>query len=151
MALHRAEIGFWIGDSAELSEVPRMLSVRAVSPSRLLHLPSGPIRALLAEHPHHWREFYRLSSRNASTAVALLAEALTLTVRARVCRGLLERADSTREAGITQEDLGRLVEAPRTTLRRCLTDLRERGAIELRYRRVAIRDAAVLASFKDEQ
>ena len=151
VTLHRAEIGFWIGDNAELAETPRVLTVRAVSPSRLLHLPSGAIRALLAEHPHHWREFYRLSSRNASTAVVLLSEALALTVRARVCRRLLMLADSSRDVSVTQEELGRLVGAARTTLRRCLIDLAQRGAIELRYRRVVIVDRAVLSSFKDEQ
>jgi CRP/FNR family cyclic AMP-dependent transcriptional regulator len=151
VTLHRAEIGFWIGDSAELSETPRALTVRAVSPARLLHLPSGAIRALLAEHPQHWHEFYRLSSRNASTATVLLAEALALTVRARVCRRLLTFADGSREVSVTQEDLGRLVGAPRTTLRRCLTDLAQRGAVELRYRRIVVVDRAVLSSFKDEQ
>jgi CRP-like cAMP-binding protein len=151
VTLHRAEIGFWIGDNAELAQTPRVLTIRAVSPSRLMHLPSGAIRDLLAEHPHHWREFYRLNSSNATTAIVLLSEALALTVRARVCRRLLTLADSSRDVSVTQEDLGRLVGAPRTTLRRCLTDLAQRGAVELRYRRVVIVDRAVLSSFKDEQ
>jgi CRP-like cAMP-binding protein len=149
--VHRAETGFWIGDNAELAETPRMVSLRVAVPSRLLHLPTAAIRALLAERPHHWREFYRLSARNVSTAVTYLSEALALTVRARVCRRLLALAAGAREASITQEDLGLLVGAPRTTLRRCLADLAERGAVELRYRRVVILDPAVLASFKDEQ
>jgi DNA-binding IclR family transcriptional regulator len=60
-------------------------------------------------------------------------------------------ADSSGDVSATQEDLGRLVGAPRTTLRRCLTDLEQRGGIELRYLRVVIVDRTVLASFKDEQ
>ncbi|MEZ5557760.1 MAG: Crp/Fnr family transcriptional regulator [Pseudomonadales bacterium] len=151
VTIHRTEIGFWIGDSAELAEVPRILAVRAVLPSRLLHLPSGAIRDLLVEHPHHWREFYALSSQNATTAVALLSEALALTVRARVCRRLLMLADGSGDVSVTQEDLGRVVGAARTTLRRCLADLENRGGIELRYRRVSIVDRSVLSSFKDEQ
>lgn len=151
VTLYRAEVGFWIGDNAELSETPRVVSLRAVSRSRLLHLSTAAIRALLTERPQHWREFYRLSARNVSLAVTLLGEALALTPRARICRRLLELAEHTLEANITQEDLGRVVGAPRTSLRRCLADLAERGAIELRYRRVRILDAAVLASFKDEQ
>ena len=151
VTVHRAEIGFWIGDNAELAETARVVSLRAAVPSRLLHLPAPAIRTLLAERPEHWREFYRLSARNVSLAVTYLSEALALTVRARMCRRLLSLAAGGQEAGITQEDLGRLVGAPRTTLRRCLAELAERGAIVLRYRRVQILDAAVLASFKDEQ
>ena len=151
VTLYRAEIGFWIGDNAELAETPRVVTVRAVCPSRLLHLPSAAIHTLLAEHPHHWREFYRLNSRNTSTAVVLLSEALALTFRARVCRRLLMLADDSDDVSITQEDLGRVIGAARTTLRRCLTDLEQRGAVELRYRRVVIVNRAVLSSFKDEQ
>lgn len=149
--LHRAEVGFWIGDNAELAETPRVVSLRAAVPSRLLHLPTLAIRSLLADHPEHWREFYRLSAINVSLAITFLCEALALTPRARICRRLLKLAEGSSEASITQEDLGRIVGVPRTTLRRCLADLTERGAIELRYRRVGILDAAVLASFKDEQ
>lgn len=151
VTLYRAEIGFWIGDNAELSETPRVVSLRAVSASRMLHLPATAIRALLAERPHHWREFYRLSARNVSIAITFLSEALALTVRARVCRRLLTLAAGAREASITQDELGRLVGAPRTTLRRCLAELADCGAVGLRYRRVEILDPAVLASFKDEQ
>jgi CRP-like cAMP-binding protein len=149
--VHRAEIGFWIGDNAELAETPRVVSLRAVTPSRLLHLSTSAIRTLLTEHPNHWRAFYRLSARNVSMAVTFLSEALALTVRARVCRRLLLLAAGGREADITQDDLGRLVGAPRTTLRRCLAELAECGAVELRYRRVGIIDPKILASFKDEQ
>jgi CRP-like cAMP-binding protein len=151
VTIHRAEIGFWIGDNAELSETPRVVSLRAAGPTRLLNLPAPAIRALLEDHPEHWREFYRLSATNVALALTLLSEALTLTVRARVCRRLLRLAVGAQEASITQQDLGRIVGAPRTTLRRCLADLAERGAIRLRYRRVQILDAAVLALFKDEQ
>lgn len=151
VTLHRAEIGFWIGDNAELSETPRVVSLRAAADSRLLHLPTSAIRMLLTERPEHWRAFYRLSATNVTLAITFLSEALALTVRARVCRRLLRLAEGAQEASITQEDLGRLVGVPRTTLRRCLSDLAGRGAIGLRYRRVQILDAAVLASFKDEQ
>jgi CRP-like cAMP-binding protein len=151
VTVHRAEVGFWIGDNAELSETPRVVSLRAVSPSRLLHLPAAAIRTLLNEHPHHWREFYRLSARNVSLAITYLSEALALTVRARVCRRLLALAAGGREAGITQDDLGRLVGVTRTTFRRCLAELAECGAVELRYRRVGILDPAILASFQNEQ
>jgi CRP-like cAMP-binding protein len=57
VVIYRAEVGFWIGDNAELAETPRLVSLRAAVPSRLLHIPTPAIRALLAAHPAHWREF----------------------------------------------------------------------------------------------
>jgi len=56
-----------------------------------------------------------------------------------------------REAAITQDDLARLLGVARATLRRNLTDLAERGAIELRYRKLRVLDPAVLVEFQDEQ
>lgn len=151
VVVHRAEVGFWIGDAAELSDTPRMVSIQAAAPSRLLHLPGREVRGLLASHPEHWREFYRLSTTNVAAAVTLLSEVLALTVRARVSRRLLSLTSTGREAAITQEDLARLVGVARATLRRCLVDLAERGGVELRYRQVRVLDTAVLAAFTDEQ
>ncbi len=151
VVIYRAEVGYWVGDAAELSETPRMVSLMAASESRLLHLPGRAVRALLADHPEQWRAFYRLSALNMHKAMTLLSEALSLTVRARVSRRLLMLADQSREAAITQGDLAKLVGVARATLRRCLEDLASRGAIELRYRRLRVLDPSALVAFTDEQ
>lgn len=151
VAIYRAEIGFWIGDNAELSETPRLVSIMAARPSRVLHWPGKAARALLAAEPRHWRSLYRLSARNTALALQVLSEVLALTVRARVCRRLLALAPDTGEAQITQTDLGKLVGVTRGTLQRCLTDLAARGGVETRYGRIRVVDAAVLKEFRDEQ
>nr|WP_246317598.1 cyclic nucleotide-binding domain-containing protein [Hyphomicrobium methylovorum] len=38
VSVYRAEVGFWIGDAAELASVPRIVSLMAATESRLLHL-----------------------------------------------------------------------------------------------------------------
>ncbi len=81
----------------------------------------------------------------------LLSEALSLTVRARVSRRLLQLAERSQEAPITQDDLAKLVGVTRGTLRRCLDDLAARGAIEMRYRKLRVLNAKVLSAFQDEQ
>ncbi len=149
--IHRAEIGFWIGDAAELADEPRFVTIMAASPTRLLHLPSSSIRVLLANRPDHWRAFYRLSTKNNRLAVSLLAEALSLTVRARVCRRLLALSNPRGDAAITQEELAKLLGITRPTLRRCLVDLEGQGAIKTRYRRVRVIDPDALAVFQNEQ
>lgn len=151
VSIYRAEVGFWVGDAAELAEIPRMVSLMAATESKLLHLPSHAIQQLLSDHPAHWRAFYRLAALNSLTAIELLSEALSLTVRARVSRRLLQLAERSQEAPITQDDLAKLVGVTRGTLRRCLDDLAARGAIEMRYRRLRVLDSNILAAFRDEQ
>jgi CRP/FNR family cyclic AMP-dependent transcriptional regulator len=151
IVVYRAEIGHWIGDNAELAEAPRLVSLMAAAESRMLHLPSRAIQSLLAERPDHWRAFYRLGATNVSLLATLLCEALALTVRARVCRRLLTLAEASQVAAITQDDLARILGVTRSTLRRTLTDLADRGAIKLRYRKLHVLDPAVLAEFQNEQ
>lgn len=151
VSIYRAEIGFWVGDAAELAQIPRMVSLMAATESQLLHLPSSAIQQLLSGHREHWRAFYRLAALNSRTAIMLLSEALSLTVRARVSRRLLQLAERSQEASITQDDLAKLVGVTRGTLRRCLDDLAARGAVEMRYRKLRVLDASVLSALKDEQ
>jgi CRP/FNR family transcriptional regulator, cyclic AMP receptor protein len=149
--VHRAEIGFWIGDSAELSQRPRMVSLCAAGPTRLLHVSSREVNAMLTKHPRHWRSFYDLSARNVNSAMTLLAESLALTVRARVCRRLLALAEQDADVEITQDTLARLLGVTRATLRRAINDLAAEGGVETGYRSLRVSNAAVLALYRDEQ
>jgi CRP/FNR family cyclic AMP-dependent transcriptional regulator len=151
VVIYRAEIGFWIGDAAELSSEPRMVTVMAAVETRLLHLPSSAIRILLANRPDQWRCFYQLSMSNLRLAVTQLAEALALTVRARAFRRLLGIADAKGDVAITQDELAKLLGVTRPTIRRCLQDLEDIGAIETSYRKLRIVNWSALESFKDEQ
>lgn len=151
VAIQQAVIGSWAGDTAELAGVPRLISLVATTECRLLHLPSNAVQILLAEHPEHWRSFYRLSARNMRAAISLLSEALSLTLRARVSRRLLQLASVSGQASITQEELAKLVGVTRVTMRRCLDDLAARGAIEMQYRKLRVLNASVLQAFRDEQ
>jgi CRP-like cAMP-binding protein len=151
VTIYRAEIGFWIGDSAEFSETPRIVSVAAAATSRVFHVPGAAMRRMLAERPEHWRALYRLSARNVEIAVRLLSEALALTVRARVARRLLTLAGRDGDVSITQADLAKLVGVTRATLQRCLSGLEAEGALERGYGTVRVRDATRLAQFSNEQ
>ena len=151
VTIYRAEIGFWIGDSAELSRKPRMISMHAAGPTRLLHIPSQDVRTILAKYPQYWRSFYELSARNVNMAMTLLAESLALTVRARVCRRLLALTKQDANVEITQDNLAKLVGVTRATLRRCIAELAAEGGLETGYRALRVANAAVLARYRDEQ
>ena len=84
-------------------------------------------------------------------AVTILAEVLSLTVRARVCRRLLDISDNNGDASITQDELAKLLGVTRPTLRRCLVDLEQQGGIKTHYRNVHIVDPEILAQFRNEQ
>lgn len=112
---------------------------------------TNAIRSLLIDRPEHWRSFYKMSMNNVRLAVTQLAEVLALTVRARVCRRLLDMSGPNGDAVITQDDLAKLLGVTRPTIRRCLEELEEMGAIETHYRKLKVLKRSVLEAFKDEQ
>lgn len=152
VTLHRAEPGFWIGEEAQLSRRPRMITVSAATPARLLKVPGADLERLLDESPRFWPCFYDLSARNSELALTLLGESLALSVKARVCRRLLALAESGEEGvAITQDDLAKLIGVTRATVRRAIADLADEGGVETGYRSLRLRDKAVLRRYQDEQ
>jgi CRP-like cAMP-binding protein len=151
VTFHRAEIGFWIGESGLLADEPRAVSVHAAAPSRVFFIAGDVVRTMLAERPEHWRAFYLLSHTNAVTAANLLAEALALSVTARVARRLLRLAAPDGVVSTTQDELAKLVGVARATLQRSLEELAKVGAIETGYRSVRIADRAALERFVNQQ
>ncbi|MEM6482868.1 MAG: Crp/Fnr family transcriptional regulator [Pseudomonadota bacterium] len=151
VSLIRRTNGFWIGDAGLLSGQTRIVSVLAVEDCSCLVLSAAVIHKYLEREPKHWQSFYDLSHRNIRTAIELLAESLALTVRARVCRRLLELSENRVEANTTQDALAKSLGVARPTLRRSLTSLFELGAIESKYRRIRIVDRRILEQFKNEQ
>ncbi len=151
IVLYRAQIGFWIGDNAELSNTPRTISLMAATRCRMLQLPHAAIHTFLSSHPHYWQSFYRLATINTGIAVGLLAEVLSLSLRARMCRRLLQLTESGMDIAVTQEDLAKMLGVYRSTLRPILNDLAERGAIKLGYRRLSVIDRSILMTYTNEQ
>ncbi len=123
----------------------------AATECRMLHLPRDSIRNLLTSEPKYWQSFYRLATINTSIAVGLLAEVLSLTLRARMCRRLLQLTDNSMDVTVTQDDISKMLGVYRSTLRPILNKLVKSGAIELGYRRIRVIDRNILKSFKDEQ
>jgi CRP-like cAMP-binding protein len=151
VTFHRAEIGFWIGESALLAHEPRAVTLHAALPSRVFFIPGDAVRALLAGRPEHWRAFYLLSHINAVTAVNLLAQTLALSVSARVARRLLRLADPSGVVSVTQDDLAKLIGVARATLQRAFDELVKAGAIETGYRSITIADRAALERYVNQQ
>jgi CRP/FNR family cyclic AMP-dependent transcriptional regulator len=151
ISIYRAEIGFWIGDSAELSNEPRLVTLSAASECRMLHIPNTAIKANLTEQPQHWQCYYKLSHRNIQTAIVLLAESLSLSVRARVCRRLLVLTETSAEVILTHDQLAKVLGLARTTVSEELTRLSANGAVKTGYGKLRVLDRSILQKHKDEQ
>ncbi len=144
VTLYRAEPGFWIGDSAVFAQATRLISVGAAARSRVFRIPAAPARELVERDPRYWRAFYQLSHVNVALAMTVLAEALSLSPRARLARTLQRLIGDRGTVEISQGDLARVIAMTRSTLQRSLAELTEAGAIETGYRSVAVRDPAAL-------
>jgi CRP-like cAMP-binding protein len=151
IAIYRGEIGFWIGDSAELSNEPRLVTLSAATDCRMLHIPHQAIRSLLAERAQFWQCFYRLSHINNTTAITLVAESLSLSVRARICRRLLKLTEAAPELELTQDQLAKLLGLARTTVSSELARLAAKGAVSIGYGKLRVLDRQKLEVHKNEQ
>jgi CRP-like cAMP-binding protein len=150
VTIHRAEPGFWIGDSALFAGAPRLVSLAAATDARVFRVPAAALRALVADRPAAWRSFYELSHTNTTIVATLLAEALTLAPRAQVARLMLRLADGDGRVEVRQDDLSRLIGMTRSSLQRALADLAEAGAISRGYGCLLVRDRARLDAISRE-
>ena len=150
VAIHRAEPGFWIGEAAILSGQKRMISLTAVTECRVFFVPAPKVRRVIDDDPHHLTSICELTFMNQTAAVSLLAEALSLSPRARVARLLLRLADDSASVQGSQEELGRVLGMTRSSIRRAVSNLTEIGAIRSGYGRITIMDAALLGRLTTE-
>jgi CRP-like cAMP-binding protein len=142
--IHRAGPGFWIGDSALLARTERTLSVTAATDCDIFRLPGPALRAHLAACPEDWPAFFRLNHANATLAVSVLAEMLSLPPRARFARTLLRLMEPDGTVPATQEDLARLTGMSRASFRRAMADVIASGAVQTGYGALRIADPARL-------
>lgn len=144
VTVHRAPPGFWFGDGALLSGVPRLLTVTAATDCQIFRIPHGPLRRHLDENPGDWRYFHHLATLNAVLATGALAEALALPARPRFARVLLRLAGPDGAILATQEEMGRMAGMSRAAFRRAFRSLIEAGVLETGRGTVRIHDREAL-------
>lgn len=142
--VYRAPPGFWVGDGALLSGLPRLISVRAVADCRLFRIPHAALLRVLDEHPRDWMYLHRLATMNAALCIRILAEVISLPPNVRFARLLLRMATPDGSVRATQEELGRLTGMSRAAFRRALRSLIASGAIETGRGTIRVHDRAAL-------
>lgn len=148
--LYRAPPGFWIGDSGLLAEAPRSISVTAASECRVFRVPVAAVRRLLAEHPEYWQCFAKLAHRNATLAMTVLAEVVSLPPRARFARMMLRMAAPDGSLNVTQEELGRMAGMSRAAFRRAFREVIASGVVATDYGGLRIIDLVALDAIANE-
>lgn len=150
VTLHRAEPGFWIGESAILAGQRRLVTLTAATHVKAMFLPQVELRRMIEAEPRHWGAFYEQSASNQALTVMLLAEILSLTPRARVARLLLRLADGEGVVAGSQEDLARILGITRSSIRRTIASLAESGLISTGYGKVCVMDRGGLEGLTRE-
>ena len=150
VTIYRARPGFWIGDSALLAGTTRSITVTAAVDSRIFRIPIRAVRRNLAEHAEDWICFFQLNHANATLAVRILAEVLSLTPRARFARMLLRLAGPDGSVHATQDDLGRMAGMSRAAFRRAFKGLIDAGSVRTEYGVLWIVDRAALERASEE-
>jgi CRP-like cAMP-binding protein len=150
VTIHRAEPGYWIGESALLARTSRLVSLAAATDVRVFRVPAARVRSLVAGQPEHWGSFFELSHINVTLAVTLRAEVLALSPRARLARMLLRLADAEGRVVVRQDELARLIGMTRSSLQRAMRGLTEAGAVASGYGSVVVRDRGALEAISGE-
>ena len=150
VTVHRGEPGFWVGDSAILSNKKRLVTLGAAAQCRVFRLPAAEVRQRLERIPGDWRAFYELTHRNFEISMNLVAEALSLRPRARLARLFLRLADEEGAVPGSNEEFARLIGMTRSSMQRAIRHLVDAKAIETGYGQVNILDRNKLQDFVKE-
>jgi len=146
--LHRAGVGFWIGDLALFSQGPRLVSVHAAEPSLMVQLPGPDLRRLAEEDPRLYADFYALTYENFRTAFQIISNlAIASTDKRLADRLLLELqacGDGDGWISISQTELASLIAVSLPTLKRVMRRFAEAGLINHRYARIQVLDQKAL-------
>lgn len=151
VTIHRAQPGFWIGDSALLSGRARGVSIVAHDECLILTVPALPLKRMLEEHPKDYVCFYRLAHANVMQTLHVLAETIALPPRARFARMLLRLSCKDGVVEATQTELGALAGMSRAAFRRAFSELIEHGVVKPEYGAIRILDPEALRREVDSQ
>lgn len=148
LVIYHADRGFWVGDLELLSDLPRMATVSAVSPTLCLFLSRSKLRNLLDSDPGYYREFYKMSYENGQTIMRALANMTVTGSDKRLALRLLQYDEnvSDPDAWITvaQNQLAMTTALSVPTLERVLRRMAKAGLVEIGYGKLRILDRAAL-------
>jgi len=149
--VHVAKPGWWVGDTALISETPRRAELMTREDSWLLRLSKQSIYQLAKIDPETWRRLALNSISHLDHALSIIAGLTDRDSRARVAIALrrlanLSDKNSPRNATlhVTHAELGEMVHLTRNALAPILKEFESLGLISQRYRAIEIPDISAL-------
>jgi len=133
--------GGLLGEEALVGEGRRTSGATALTYAELLFAPPQALLSLMEGFPEVQSFFLRGLYARLKAAEKRLWEGRHLSVAQRLARLLLELG----EAGLSHQDLARMVGATRETVTKLLGEWALQGVVDLGYRRVEVLDPAALA------
>lgn len=140
--------GRWAGDAAALRRRPTMISIRAITDCRALHL-SQPDFDQLVRDPECCRTIAALTAEGLGEAVTVVSNLIQPNGELRVAQRLLTfiglYGDDRRVfTDVSQADLATMCGLSRQTLNKVLNSFQDAGVISTAYRRLEILDVKAL-------
>jgi CRP/FNR family cyclic AMP-dependent transcriptional regulator len=140
--------GYWAGNAAALRRSPTMISIRAITDCRALHL-SQPDFDQLMRDPECCRAVAALTAEGLGEAVTVVSNLVQPNGELRVAQRLLTfiglYGDDRRVfTDVSQADLATMCGLSRQTLNKVLKSFQDAGIIATAYRRLEILDVKAL-------
>jgi CRP/FNR family transcriptional regulator, cyclic AMP receptor protein len=125
--------GVWIGEVSAFDQGPRIHDAIVVRDTVLLHVGAVALSRLAAEHPDFHRHLGQLVCARYRRVLSFLAGTLTLPLRARIARVLLNALGEIRPGlvNVCQDELAALAGVSRQSANRELKRLEAAGLIKL--------------------
>ena len=156
------EVILWFGFPGEvfgLVEAPhhkgRMVSVEACESSELAEISSAKFREFLVAHPDVSQILVQIMASRLGMLANRLVYLMADNAEARIAKFLVDLAaryhgaadDAAGPIGLTHQEIADITGVQRQTATRILGRFTERGALSVRYRKISIRNRALLSLY----
>ncbi len=144
--IHLGAPGMWTGEAPYMIGCPRLVSLRAATGCRALHLPLEAMEAMTAADPRAARSFGQIPLMSITTLLRMVHDLLIKDPDRRIGAVLL-RIDAGGPIPLAQAEIGDMACATRKQVNFALRRFATSGWLTTAYRSVTITDLPALAAF----
>lgn len=134
------------GELELFDDLPRSVTVTAITETQVLALARNDFFEVLERHPRAMRAMLTWLARTIRDTSRRIEDLVFLDLPSRVAKSLLDlrSAGANGEIHLTQEDIASFVGATRASVNRVLADLEQQGILTIGRRHIAINDLPAL-------
>lgn len=146
--IHVGTPGFWTGEGSFLTRQARRIEMRAITQTRMMHLPLSAMDQLEAQDPRAVRYFAQVLMVNVDLLIRIINDLQHPNTERRIA-AVLRRAggDSTAPIPLSQTELGAMSNASRKQVNAALQRFAKEGWVSNNYRIITVLDGEALRRF----